>query len=171
MRFFRCIWVAIPLELIELFYSGVPLVRTDGQLLGRCTVTWLQNFLGWVDLLSYEAPDACATHARGVPLIYTKKLLNSPWLRKECSSPVIRVQIIKWFPIGWKNKRNQREPIRLELFQQQNVRKWRRGFQQKMIWFCMQKIGHFKNIPTPEHSKKYVFVAKCIENVKNRKIL
>ena len=39
MRFFRCIWVAIPLELIELFYSGVPLVRTDGQLLGRCTVT------------------------------------------------------------------------------------------------------------------------------------
>ena len=23
---------------------------------GRCTVTWLPNFLGWVDLLSYGAP-------------------------------------------------------------------------------------------------------------------
>ena len=35
----------------------------------------------------------------------------------------------------------------------------------------MQKIEHFKNIPTPEYSNKYVFLAKCIENVKNRKIL
>ena len=24
---------------------------------GRCTVTWLANFLGWVDLLSYKVPD------------------------------------------------------------------------------------------------------------------
>ena len=34
-----------------------------------------------------------------------------------------------------------------------------------------KKEDILKNIPTPEHSKKYVFVAKCIENVKNRKIL
>ena len=27
-------------------------------------------------------------------IIYTKKLLNSDWLRKECGSPVTRVQII-----------------------------------------------------------------------------
>ena len=32
------------LELIELVYIGMPVVRTDG----RCTVTWLPNFLGWV---------------------------------------------------------------------------------------------------------------------------
>ena len=38
-----------------------PVVRTDG----RCTVTWLPDFLGWVDLLSYAAP---STRARGAPL-------------------------------------------------------------------------------------------------------
>ena len=54
--------------------------------------------------------------------IHEKKLLNSYWLRKECISSVTRVQICntsahyKWFLIGWKQKRNQQEPIRLELF-------------------------------------------------------
>ena len=40
-------WVAFGLLylLIELFYIGMPVVRTDD----RCTVTWLPNFLGWVD--------------------------------------------------------------------------------------------------------------------------
>ena len=28
---------------------GYPVVRTDGPSLARCTVTWLPNFLGWVD--------------------------------------------------------------------------------------------------------------------------
>ena len=32
--------------------------RTVGRLLRRCTVTWLPNFLGWVDSLSYGAPQA-----------------------------------------------------------------------------------------------------------------
>ena len=42
---------------------------------GRCTVTWLANFLGWVDLLSYVAPQARASRVRRPPLqtelIYT----------------------------------------------------------------------------------------------------
>ena len=43
-------WVAFGLPyLIELFYIGMPVVRTDDRLLARCTVTWLPNFLGWVD--------------------------------------------------------------------------------------------------------------------------
>ena len=44
-------WVAfgLPYLLIELFYIGMPVVRTDGRSLARCTVTWLPNFLGWVD--------------------------------------------------------------------------------------------------------------------------
>ena len=44
-------WVAfgLPYLLIELFYIGMPVVRTDGRAGGRCTVTWLPNFLGWVD--------------------------------------------------------------------------------------------------------------------------
>ena len=44
-------WVAfgLPYLLIELFYIGIPVVRTDGRAGGRpCTVTWLPNFLGWV---------------------------------------------------------------------------------------------------------------------------
>ena len=43
-------WVAfgLPYLLIELFYIGMPVVRTDGRAGGRCTVTWLSNFLGWV---------------------------------------------------------------------------------------------------------------------------
>ena len=31
---------------------------------GRCTVTWLPNFLGWVDLLSYGAPPTRGTSHR-----------------------------------------------------------------------------------------------------------
>ena len=63
-------------------------------------------------------------------IMYTKKLLNSDWLRKECSFSVTRVQTCntsanyKCFLIGWKHKRNHQEPIRLELFSQQNSRKW-----------------------------------------------
>ena len=34
--------------------AGCPVVRTGG----RCTVTWLPNFLGWVDLLTHGAPQA-----------------------------------------------------------------------------------------------------------------
>ena len=30
----------------------------DGRAGGRCTVTWLPNFLGWVDLLTHGAPQA-----------------------------------------------------------------------------------------------------------------
>ena len=44
-------WVAfgLPYMLIELYYIGMPVVRTDGRSLARCTVTWLPSFPGWVD--------------------------------------------------------------------------------------------------------------------------
>ena len=38
-------------------------VRTVRRSVGLCTVTWLPNFLGWVDLLSYGAPHARASTA------------------------------------------------------------------------------------------------------------
>ena len=41
-----CHW--LPYLSIELFYIGLPVVRTGGRAGGR-TVTWLPNFLGWVD--------------------------------------------------------------------------------------------------------------------------
>ena len=42
-------WVAfrLPYLLVELFYIGIPVVRTDSRAVGRCTVTWFSNFLGW----------------------------------------------------------------------------------------------------------------------------
>ena len=52
MRFFFQIkpWVTfgLPYLLIELFYTGMNVVPTDGGAVGRCTVTWLPNLLGWV---------------------------------------------------------------------------------------------------------------------------
>ena len=50
----QCDFVAfrLPYLLIELFYIGMPVVWTDSwtvdRSIGRCTVTWLPNFLGWV---------------------------------------------------------------------------------------------------------------------------
>ena len=71
-------WVAfgLPYLLIELFYIGMPVVRTDGwaggrsvgRSVSRCTVTWLPNFLGWVD---YHISLAMGLRSagRGAPLI------------------------------------------------------------------------------------------------------
>ena len=101
-------------------------------------------------------------------IIYTKKLLNSDWLRKECSSFVTRVQTCntnaklvttsanyEWFLIGWKHKRNQQEPIRLELFYQQNSRKW--------PWFSVDDDG-IKFCKQNNNRKKY---SKSLNTVKS----
>ena len=45
-------------------------------------------------------------------IIYTKKLLNSDWLRKECSFSVRRVQIINGFWFAENTKKKHQEPIR-----------------------------------------------------------
>ena len=49
-------------------WCGLTVVRSGG----RCTVTWLPNFLGWVDLLTHSAPLACAS--RGRELRYKRTL-------------------------------------------------------------------------------------------------
>ena len=43
--FFRCIWVAIPVDWVTLYWCACG--AKDGRSLGQCTVTWLPNFLGW----------------------------------------------------------------------------------------------------------------------------
>ena len=58
--------------LIELFYIGMPVVRTNGRSVARSgTVMWLPNFLGWVDyhisLAMGLRPGAAQT--RGAPLL------------------------------------------------------------------------------------------------------
>ena len=55
-------WVAfgLPYLLIELFYVGMPVVRTDGggRAVRRCTVTWIPNFPGWCILAMGLRPRA-----------------------------------------------------------------------------------------------------------------
>ena len=65
-------WVAFGLLylLIELFDIGMPVVRTDGRAGGGCTVTWLPNFLGWVDYHISLAMGLRLRAARGAPLWY-----------------------------------------------------------------------------------------------------
>ena len=60
-------WVAFGLTylLIELFYIGMPVVRTDGRSLARCTVTWLPNFLRGVDYHISLAMGLCAWSSAG----------------------------------------------------------------------------------------------------------
>ena len=66
----------------EIKYS-FPVVRTDG----RCTVTWLPNFLGWVDLLSYEDPPMRARFARTwSSVIKTTRLSVTTWKRWLCKT-------------------------------------------------------------------------------------
>ena len=38
-------------------------------------------------------------------------------------------------------------------------------FSKQRYDFAYKTIEQFKNIPEPEHSKKYVFLAQCIEDV------
>ena len=76
----------------------------------------------WFNIWWISLDNCTITSRMKVLLIYTKKLLNSDWLRKECSSSVTRMQTCntsanyKWFLIDWKHKRNHQEPIRSELF-------------------------------------------------------
>ena len=46
----KCIWVAIPVDGLILHWYAC---GADGRSLARCKVTWLLNFLGWVDLLTW----------------------------------------------------------------------------------------------------------------------
>ena len=64
-------WVAfgLPYLLIELFlhwYSCGPNGRSGGRSVGQCTVSWLPNFVGWVD---YHISLAMGLAARGAPLL------------------------------------------------------------------------------------------------------
>ena len=60
-------WVVfgLPYLLIELFYIGMPVVRTDGRLLARCTVTWLPRFIQGINKVIQD---------------YTRVLLQMPSL-------------------------------------------------------------------------------------------
>ena len=81
-------WVAFgfPYLLIELFYIGIPVVRTDGR-----TVTWLPNFLGWVDyhislamgLWGRRVGPTTAVKQLGSEIRVRRKLLTYPSISKK----------------------------------------------------------------------------------------
>ena len=52
----------------------MPVVRTDGRSGSRCTVTWLPNFLGWIDFLSYGASNWARDQIK-----YQRKTLKTTW--------------------------------------------------------------------------------------------
>ena len=50
-----CTWVAIPVDWVILHWYAC---GADGRSLGRCTVTWLPNFLRWIDFLTHGTPSS-----------------------------------------------------------------------------------------------------------------
>ena len=63
---------------------GMPVERTDGRSGGRCTVTWLPNFLGWIDFLSYWASNWARDQIN-----YRRKTLNTTWPQWIENEPAI----------------------------------------------------------------------------------
>ena len=63
---------------------GMPVERTDGRSGGRCTVTWLPNFLGWIDFLSYWASNWASDQIN-----YRRKTLNTTWPQWIENEPAI----------------------------------------------------------------------------------
>ena len=74
-----CIWVTIPVDWVILHWYAC---GADGRSLARCTVTWLPNFLGWVDLLTHGVPLASALRERA-PLSIFAHLTNTDLFIKQ----------------------------------------------------------------------------------------
>ena len=83
----NCIWVTIPVDWVILhWYACGAEGRSLGRAGGRCTVTWLPNFLGWVDyfiflpiVLRWRASRARAPLKSGFWLIL--KFHRGPYLK------------------------------------------------------------------------------------------
>ena len=65
--------------------------RTVGRSGGQCTVTWLPNFLGWVDYLSYGAPPTRAVKT-GHPLTS----ITWPYRGLKCRPIEVEYFFIRW---------------------------------------------------------------------------
>ena len=67
---------------------------------GRCTVTWLPNFLGWVDLLTHGAPLASASRSREKSATNFSPLTNTDlfWkiLNKHCALSSVLPRANRW---------------------------------------------------------------------------
>ena len=81
-------WVAfgLPYLLIELFYIGMPVLRTDGRSLdrslARCTVTWLPNFL-WSSPIKWRIKVSCKIRCHPCGLFHWENVQWNPALRRQ----------------------------------------------------------------------------------------
>ena len=113
---------------------------------------------------------------RGVTelIIYTKKLPNSDWLRKECPSSVTRMQtcntsaklvtrlqITNGFWLAENAKETTKNQSDFSCFNNKILENGH-GFWQTSTWFCTQNNNRKvkKTFQKPEHGKKNVFLAK-----------
>ena len=80
------IWVAIPVDWIILHWY---VCGADGRSGGRCTVTWLPNFLGW------------AVYHISLPMV-----LRCARLARESSA----MMMMTWVPRGMRIHQDRREP-------------------------------------------------------------
>ena len=67
----------------------------DGRSFVRCTVTWVPNFLGWVDLLIHGAPLASASRARPPLLSFSSQ--RSTFARRFLKGKCMK-KVENWFP-------------------------------------------------------------------------
>ena len=70
-----CIWVAIPDDWVTLHWHAC---GADGRSVGRCTVTWLPDFLGWVD------------HYIFLPMVLC-------WRASRARAPLLCLECFSWF--------------------------------------------------------------------------
>ena len=82
-----CIWVAIPVDWVILHWCAC---GADGRSFGRCTVTWLPNFLGWIDFLTHGAL-LRARKSSAIICQHTYSALLKTWLN------FVIMTYVQWF--------------------------------------------------------------------------
>ena len=71
-----CIWVVIPVDWVILHWYAC---GANGRSLARCTVTWLPNFLGWVD---YHISSAIKGWSTCCIILLGEQMLPAIWPQK-----------------------------------------------------------------------------------------
>ena len=87
-----CIWVAIPVDwVISYWYACGADGRSLGRAVGRCTVTWLPNFLGWVDYFIFlpKVPRWRASRARALLSSYKRRFKTTTKMDRHITWNVI----------------------------------------------------------------------------------
>ena len=88
-----CIWVAIRVDRVTLYWYTC---RANGRSLGRCTVTWLPNFLGWVDCFIFLPMVLCWRASREISAIISLFCHSTFLPRSYIFTKVLRPLVRCW---------------------------------------------------------------------------